>query len=84
MNRDEENMKLRALLSLHHLLLLPIYSREGEEAKKGMTKAKVIVCTKDKLSQMLHHGAIIFFGEDVEILLIRDEYQRDSLEEACD
>ena len=59
------------------------YSRETEEAKIGMTRAKVYVCTKDKLSQLLHHGTDTFFGESVEILLVRDEYQRESFEEVC-
>ena len=48
-----------------------------------MSCAKVFVCSKDKLSQMLHFGTDKFFGRDVEILLIRDEYQRDSVEECC-
>ena len=83
LNPVAKNVKLRALLSLHHELVLSIYSREKEESKKGMARAKVFVCSKDKLSQMLHHGTDKFFGQDVEILLIRDEYQRDSVEECC-
>ena len=74
---------MRALLSLHHELLLSIYSREKEKAKQGMSDAKVFVCSKDKLSQMLHFGTDKFFGRDIEILLVRDEYQRDSVEECC-
>ena len=79
----QSQQRLRALLSLHHELALFIYSREAEESKKEMSTVKVFVCSKDKLSQILHFGTDKFFGRDIEILLVRDEYQRDSVEECC-
>ena len=83
---DKDKLKeiqsnLLSLLAMRHTYLLELYDREIDIGNDAAEKIRVLVMTKTKFNELLSSGQRKALGKDIPIFLVKDEYQRNDMED---